>query len=341
MHKILKLLLVFAVASCAQVTSLNLQKHQFGKIPTKIIWIQVAGLSKEHISMLKYSYPTRSYTTSFENSLCVGDAWEYNLFKLRPSAYEGFLSQMTGKKNIKNTCNDFDRKPIWSYLEKQNYRTGIFEGEATSDNSLLKSKQCKDQSGYLSGTTFWSMNKSTINAKTFHASDRKTYTKGQVYFDKSCKSAECFSTLSQNVETTYQNFTKNAQNFLYIVRNFKFAELIRKNKVKAAKEELNQIEKILRFFQKEASKRNDTLVLLTSSETFEVDFPKVGKQWKAYEKNGAFLKSRNTKLISPVFASGARAENFCGIYDQSQVLARIFSGAKQQGLEFSIINPFE
>lgn len=45
--------------------------------------------------------------------------------------------------------------------------------------------------------------------------------------------------------------------------------------------------------------------------------------------------------MAPVFAAGARAENFCGIYDQSDILSRLFSGPKKQGLEFTIINPFD
>ena len=99
----LKLLVIFTLlSSCAQVTSLNLKKHEFGKLPTKIIWLQVAGLQPEHIAMLKFDYPDRDTKTAFENSLCIGSAWEYNLFDIRPSAKSGFLSQITGKKNIQN-----------------------------------------------------------------------------------------------------------------------------------------------------------------------------------------------------------------------------------------------
>jgi hypothetical protein len=326
---------------CAQVTSLNLQKHEFGKIPTKIIWMQIAGLTTEHISMLKFSYPSRANETAFERSLCLGSAWEYNLFKLRPTAYSGFLSQITGKKNIKNKCTDYDKKPIWSYLTNQNYKAGIFEGEMKLKDSLLSSKQCKDQSSYLSDTVVWSMNKKQKNGNDFHASDKKMYSKGKVYFDKSCVGKNCFSTLSSNVETTFKNFTKNSKNYIYIMRNFNFANLIKNNKIKEAREELHQINKVLTYFQKKASRSSDTLVLLTTAASYGVDFPRAGRQWRSYEKSGKFLKTRNTKLIASVFASGARAENFCGIYDQSQIMTRIFSGAKQQGLEFSIINPFE
>ena len=103
MYKILYVLIIMMGISCAQVTSLNLKKHQFGQIPTKIVWIQVAGLQEEHLAMLKFSKQSAGFKTSFEEFLCIGKSWEYNLFKIRPKAYATFQSQLTGKKNIKNT----------------------------------------------------------------------------------------------------------------------------------------------------------------------------------------------------------------------------------------------
>lgn len=331
---------------CAQVTSLNLQKHQFGKIPTKIVWIQVAGLSPEHLAMLKFSYPSRDRQSAFENSLCVGSVWDYNLYSVRPDAYSGFLSQMTGKKNIKNSCSDYKHKPIWKYVAKKNYKVGIFEGEVLKKQSMSRYQECKKakadyQKDYLDEVVLWSMNKVKKPKKLFHVSDIKSFNKGDVYYDKSCLNGDCFTSLSRNIEGTFAKFQKNSKNYLYIVRNFNYANLLKANKISEARSELNEINTTLAYFQKLASKRNDMLVLLTSSETKELNFPKTGSQWSRFEKQSKMLSVKNTKLISSVFASGARAENFCGIYDQSQVLSRIFSGAKQQGLEFSIINPFE
>ena len=33
------------------------------------------------------------------------------------------------KKNIKNSCEDYSLKPIWSYMLPKGYKAGIFEGE--------------------------------------------------------------------------------------------------------------------------------------------------------------------------------------------------------------------
>jgi hypothetical protein len=338
-YSFLILLLLFG---CAQVTSLNLKKHQFGKIPTKIVWIQVAGLSPEHLALLKFSYPSRDRKSAFEDALCVGSAWDYNLYDVRPDAYAGFLSQMTGKKNIKNSCSDYELKPIWKYVANKKYKVGIFEGELKKEQSISKHSQCKkDYSGYLNETTLWSMNKVKKPKNLFHVNGKDNFKPGEIYYDKSCLNGACFTSLSRNVEGTFNSFQKNTNNYLYIVRNFNYINLLKSNKISEARSELNEINTTLAYFQKLASKTTDMLVLLTSSEVKELDFPKTGKEWTKFEKSSKLLGVKNTKLISSVFASGARAENFCGIYDQSQILSRIFSGAKQQGLEFSIINPFE
>lgn len=335
-----KLLIFLILSSCAQVTSLNLKKHQFGRIPTKIIWVQVAGLSPEHLAMLKFSYPSERQNTAFENSLCVGNTWEYNLFEIRPQARSGFMSQMTGKKNINGSCEDYKKKPIWQYIAPKGYKIGVFEGPMSSENSLTQSNTC-DQNSYLDDVSLWKMERPSKGSSTFHVNTMENFKAGKVYYDKSCSSGECFTSFSRNVERTFSQFNKNSGNFLFVVRNFEYRNLLKRKKIKSAGEELAQINEILSFFQKYAKDRKDTLVLVTSAEALEVDFPKSGKAWDQFTKTGSSFKTMNSKLVSSVYAYGARAENFCGIFDQSEILSRIFSGAKQQGLEFSIINPFE
>ena len=338
------LCLVLVVIGCAQVTSLNLRKHQFGRIPTQIVWIQVAGLAPEHAVLLKYSYPSRNTQTAFEKSLCVGNTWEYDLYDLRPPAHVGFLSQLTGKKNVKNSCEDYQLKPIWSYLNKQGYSVGVFEGESSAKESLLNSKTCTDGEDFLKNTVFWKMSKPEKKGdktETFHANENRKYRDDTVYFDKSCSSGECFSTLTRNIEETFKSFSRSSKNYLYLIRNFQYAKYLKQNDIVRAKAELGELNNVLAFFQKEAEKNIDMLILVSSAESIGLDFPRSGNEWQRYEKKGNIKMARKTKLLSTLYASGARAENFCGVFDQSQVLSRIFSGAKQQGLEFSIINPFD
>ena len=334
------LLTALALIGCAQVTSLNLRKHQFGRIPTQIVWIQVAGLAPEHNVLLKYSYPSRETKTAFENALCIGNTWEYDLYNLRPKAHSGFLGQLTGKKNIKNTCEDYQLKPIWSYLNKQGYAIGIFEGETTSQESLLASKDCSDGEDFLKSTVYWKMSKPK-SEETFHANETKKYREDTVYYDKSCANRECFSTLSRNIEETFKSFSRSSKNFLYLIRNFQYAKYLKQNDIAKAKAELGEINNVLSFFQKQAEKNIDMLIIVSSAESIALDFPRSGSEWQKYEKKSRLKVTQKTKLLSTLYASGARAENFCGVFDQSEILSRIFSGAKQQGLEFSIINPFD
>lgn len=338
MHKYLVFLFILG---CAQVTSLNLQKHQFGQIPSKIVWIQIAGLSEEHLALLKYSYPSTQIKTNFESALCIGKTWEYNLFKLRPSAREGFLSQLTGKKNINGTCEDYSIKPIWSYLKTKTYKVGVFETRAEKEQSLLASKSCEKAKDYLDDLYFWKMTpKIPKDAEFFHTGEETQFKTDRVYYDRSCKTGECYSTFASNVEKTFEAFSRNNKNYLYLIRDFQFSNELKKGNVKAAKSQLSELNRIIGEFAKMAEKSNDFMLLVSSSESYNVSFPRKGKQWVAYEKQGKFLKNDKSQLISPLFVYGARSENFCGIYDQSEILSRIFSGAKQQGLEFTILNPF-
>lgn len=342
MLKLISFLIIFtSIFSCAQITSLNLQKHQFGQIPTKIIWIQVAGLNEEHIAMLKFSKQTSGQKTSFEKFLCVGKAWEYNLFKIRPSAKSSFLSQITGKKNIKNSCEDYTQKPIWSYMTPQGYKVGVFEGQMSKKNSLESANECKnDKTDFIKGITLWKMQKGEKKNKLFHVNETRDY-KDNIYYDKSCLSGDCYSTFSQNVIGVYEQFTRKDPNHLFIVRDFDFKRNLDKKDIASVKANLIELEKITQYFQNLTQNSTDVLVLLTSAQTKNVEFPRYGNEWKTFEKTGKLIQNKKSQLISTVFASGARAENFCGIYDQSDILTRIFSGAKQQGLELAIINPFE
>lgn len=329
------------IVACAQVTSLNLRKHQFGKLPTKIVWIQVAGLSEEHLALLKYSYPTADIKTAFEKSLCVGKAWEYNLYDIRPEPAAGFLSQMTGKKNIKNSCEDYSQRPIWSYMLAKGYKAGVFEGRTGPGQSLLEAAKCGKED-FLQGLRLWKMERNPPKgAEFFHVEETVEFRPQQVYYDRSCLSGDCFSSLSANVEKTFETFSRNTGNYLYILRNFRFLEHLKSGNPSRAKEELAQLDKIVDYFQDIAEKRNDFLLLITSSGARDAEFPTQGNRWEEYERAGKNFAAKKSDLISSVFVNGARAENFCGIYEQSEILSRVFSGAKQQGLELTIINPFK
>jgi hypothetical protein len=324
------------------VTSLNLQKHQFGQVPTKIIWIQVAGFEEEHLATLKFDSKKNDSNLSFEKFLCIGKAWEYNLFDIRPTAYSSFHGQLTGKTNIKNDCSDYKQKPVWSYISAKGYKIGAFEGEMRKKSSFLASKQCSESEDYLNNLTLWKMTKAPKGNKSFyHVNEKSNFNKSTVYYDRSCLTGECYSTLSQNIQSVFNQFSRKSNNYMFIVRDFKYEENLSRNNYKKYKNSLLELEKTVEYFINLSKKNKDMLVLLTSASSRPIVYPRSGRQWQSFEKNGAFLKQNKSKLINTVFASGARAENFCGVYNQSEIVKRMFSGAKQQGLELAIINPFD
>jgi hypothetical protein len=336
------LLLLVLVAGCAQVTSLNLRKHQFGQQPTKIIIIQIAGLDHEHFSMLKFGFPTTDERTSVEEAMCVGLAWSYNLYNLRPNAARSMLSQVTGKKSIDGSCSDFAHTPLWGYLSRNGYKSGIFEIDATDEESIVGNRDCKAQSKkFLGDSILWSMRAvAPEGAEGYLPSMSNNFKDGKIYWDKTCRMNGCGSALRPSVTTVYSQFIRQANNHIFVVRDFSYYHALIKRDYLAAKEALRDLDKTIESFYKLTEGRSDILVVVTGVASLDVDFPLEGKDWQQFELKGANAVSRSSELVTPVFATGARAENFCGFYQESQVFERILSGPKQQGLELKVINPF-
>jgi len=340
MRVTLYLLLLF-VMGCAQVSSLNLKRQQFALQPTKIVWIQVAGLSKEHLAMLRFSYPTADTKTSFEMATCTGDSWGYNLYQLRSSSYKGLRAQSTGSQNIKGDCTDFEQKPLWSYLMENGYKSAYFESGARADESILRANLCKHPE-YIQGLSVWSMSKAPKKYKKFfHVTDRERIEDGEVRYDKACASGTCFSTISENVKSLYERYQwKRSHNF-FMVRDFTYEKLIKAGKIKKAREHLSDIDKLHRFFLEKSKEDDSLLVLFTSTSPRRFEFPREGREWSRFEKTGKPLIFRRSGLLSPVFATGARTENFCGIYEDAAIFQRIVEKFEPKGLGIMFVNPFK
>src|SRR5690606_23235370 len=119
-----------------------------------------------------------------------------------------------------------------------------------------------------------------------------------------------------------------SQKHLLIVRDFSFLHALENKDLKKARSILADIERAYgEALSLTAS--NDYLVLLTTGDSRYVEMPKQGKDWFTFEKEGKNADVKTRKLTNMVFASGARAENFCGMYEEAQVFERILSGPKQ------------
>ncbi len=336
----MKWLLLLSFVGCAQVTSLNLRKHQFGLLPTKIIWFQVAGLEEEQLAMLRFQQSGEK-RTAFEDNTCIGKTWNYSLYNLRNSAQATFLAQITGKKNIKNSCEDTELRPIWSYIYRNGYNTAILESGASKEQTLASFNQCGEEGlVFLSSVFYYLRNEPVPGASTFHYSEEIPVAPNQLVYDRTCGANNCGSTLFEDFRAVYERFKKVSQKHLVIVRDFSYLKALEKKDFVKAREILSDLDRTYGEALKYTSS-SDYLVLLTTGESKFVDMPDQGKSWYEFEKENKNVTVKRTKLTNLVLASGSRAENFCGMYEDSEVFERILSGPKQQGLELKIINPFK
>lgn len=331
---------LFYLAGCAQVTSLNLRRHQFGMQPVKVVWFQVAGLDEEHLAMLRFGYPTVENKTELESAVCVGQAWSFNLYHLRPSAAASFVTQLTGKKDVQSTCEDWRHRPLWNTLAGHGFTTGIIEVDARSSESLVSARDCEGGQKFLGDSILWLMQPSSPAHTTPYLPSESQEFKPGVYWDRSCNSRGCGSALSSVLASLYSPFNKRSSKHVFIVRDFSFLHALEKKDLVGAKEILREIDRGVGAFMRAAAGKDDLLVLVSGGAAVDLDFPAEGKDWQQFEKNGSQAYPRKSELSVPVFAQGARAENFCGVYEESQIFERILSGPKQQGLELKIINPF-
>lgn len=338
----MKLLALLLLCGCAQVTSLNLRRHQFGMQPTKIIWFQVAGLDAEHLALVRFGLPTVDNKTELENSLCLGRAWSFNLQKLRPDAADSFMAQVTGKKDVAGTCEDWKLKPLWNYLSPFSYKSGIVEVGASSKESWAGGASCgASWKEFLGQSTLWTMNAAgTPESTPYLPSETPNYSAEKIYWDRSCNALGCGTSLSSVLASIYPGFAKGSKRHVFIVRDFTFASALNAKKASQAREILRELDKSIGVFMKAAGNSDDILVIVSGGASIDLDFPTEGVQWQHFEKNEKNIYPRQGELSVPVFAHGARAENFCGLYEESQIFERILSSPKQQGLELKIINPF-
>jgi hypothetical protein len=342
MKNILMIFIILFQVACTRMQTLNLKTHYYSERPSNIIWIQIAGFTDQHIPLLRFNNPNSNYHTQFESADCIGKMWSYNLFDLRPTAELSFITQVTGSKNMKGSCDDFSRKPIWSYFDELGYRTSILESGTLASESFEKFLNCGDiQKNYMKSVEFVRMGPAQDpKVNSFHFQDQRGRINGIAY-DKSCKNGTCYSTFSNNAKKIMYVLgttgSLSTQNF-YILRDFTYLNAIRKNDLSYAKEVLSDLDRLLQWV--ESTNRNDVLIVITGAEGLEIDFPKEGKEWSEYVQTGKNLKVKNTTLLSTVIAKGPMSENFCGLFDESDIAERLLYKPKKKRFSWDTINPF-
>ena len=321
MRYLCRSIILLILVGCSHYGSIGLKNHRFETQPKKIIWLHFPGLSEEHISLLKFFYENSLIKTSFEKALCFGQLWQYNIYKLRPRHNDGFLSQVLGTQNIKGECGDYKGKPIWDYLSESGYDTGILERVVEEEHSLERSKFCKEDN-FLRHAILWKMKK-TKSANFFHAKKKINFRMGEVYYDESCKGKNCYHSLLHNVKSMIeQGHFKDKSKYLFIIRDDSLYQNFFVKNLDKSKDHLLEVERIFDYLLELQKNEPNMLVLLTSSESIPIELPKRGEGWRELNRNKNNLIYKNSSLFSPVWAIGARAENYCGLYEEAEIFHR-------------------
>lgn len=335
----LKLFILLLIVSCSKVETINLKKHKYNKDPQRIVWIQVAGLSEEHLALERFTRPALDIGSAFEESHCFGKMWNFNLYDLRPDSSRGFLSQIFGTKNITDQCRDFENTPMWSYFKKIGYRVGVLESGVKDHQSLVKAWKCSDKNTSLDKiTSLWKMSDSSNHeAERFHFQENIPFKEGHIYYDKSCKGGICYASLFNNATKIYQSTKSSTLRSLFVIRDFNLEEAIYRKDIESLRSQLREVEKTYNFFMAEAKKDPSLLVVLSGSGTRNIELPKSGKQWEEFDKKGRFVLYKRNSLMSPVFARGPRSENFCGIYEESNIYKRFLWSSKDRSSPLELL----
>lgn len=315
-----------------------MKPHSFSQKHDHIVWLQVPGLSAEHLAMLRFGSDSADQTTALEKSQCLGNSWHFNLFELRPSAENSFMSQVTGRKSIVGDCSDYKLPPIWQYLDRIDYVSGIFEAEGGS--SYLKSLKCHGEQAFLQDVYFWKMGKrlEEVPPLYFTHIDQEVFSTPGIYFDDACQTGVCFASAFSNVQSVYSRFIQGKGKTLFIYRDASIIKALRDKDGASLREALTSLDQLYQYFISMADENGKMLVLLTSASTIPIELPYQGKEWEQFDLKGKNLLFIKDTLLSPLFAYGAGAENFCGMMEESEIFKRILWTPDQSQLEVDIKN---
>ncbi|MCY4644331.1 MAG: hypothetical protein OXB88_06890 [Bacteriovoracales bacterium] len=198
--------------------------------------------------------------------------------------------------------------------------------------SLIHSTECKKES-FLKDVVLWRMWPKKGH-HFFHAQESGFFEEGKTYYDKSCQKKGCFNSLLINIRAIMEGHFKGKQKFAFIIRDDTLARYLVRKKMNKIKSYLLEIEKMFEYFVNLEKEHSDMLVLLTTSEPRPLELPTRGRQWRDFVRGKDRLIYRKSSVLSPVWALGAGAENYCGLYEEAEVLNRTLNNFTKKRLHF-------
>ncbi len=326
--------------SCQRIQTLNLEPHDYSKLPSHIILFQVPGLNIDQVGILKLISKDADSLTAFEKFSCIGQIWNFNLYEVQPHFKKSMITQINGNPNIKGQCEDYSSLPVWRYLSPLGYKTAVLEEVDHLEESILHAKSCDSKGNFLSENdlVLTMSPQKFFPGEEFHRAQRKFSDRG-VFFDKACLSGSCTSSLELNVKDFYTDwFSKNQKSFL-LLRSNQLMKAILSKDLSKVKESLGNINRIATYFQSFQSK-SQVLFVLAGSQSIPIEMPKNSKEWEEYEKSEKNIFFKSASLMSPVFSYGNMSENFCGLFKESEFIKRLLYKPDRKKFYWDLLNPF-
>lgn len=330
------------ISGCSFQETLNMQSFSYWDYPGQINWLLLPGFHLEHLVLTKFYSTNLERPQFWENTHCVGNSFEYNLYDNRPMVMDSIVAQLSGSKNIIKACpQSKEFTPLWhpSYKGHKIALLEIAPGMTSSNTiSLTKLSNCPEFSKFDS-VIYFKMDPNIFHSKgpkieekveTFNSQQKeaisaKSYFKtGKVYYDSSCQGSTsnlelCNNSVLQNIEFIHHYLKRNEEQFIFIIIDYRYLMALEHQQIETMASILLNYGPLFESIQQQASRYNSSLSIVTGPNP--LIFP---WEYNVSKKNLIFsTKDQTTKaFLSPVFVKGARAENFCGVYDQSEIVHR-------------------
>ncbi len=327
--KNLILLILFGLFfSCSRVKTINLKNHSFNNYPSNLVFIQIPGLSEEHMGYLHFKNLNFNAQTELEKYSCFGKMWSYNMMTVTPDIDDQLLTQLNGYSLPSNSCEKYQRRAIWDVLNGSGYSSSvIYRGKTPKFKEIDKCNTnfYKNTRLFVSGAK----EKVASDKETFHFQQKKEYQKGSTYYDKSCKRDKCFSTTTDLFNHVLTAMNDSNRRFINIV-DYELLNILNKQDVKGFTSYMSNLNNFLIQVRKRISKTNDYLIVVSSASPKAIDWKRINKKWRSIP----IATNKKSQLMSPVWADGALAENFCGLYLESDLNRRFFWRSEETTLPF-------
>jgi hypothetical protein len=326
-------ILLFA-AACMHKPSLNLKDKKFNQYPSKIIWIQLAGLDEEHIAHLTIK-EGEIKNAAFNSFTCIGMQWEFNAHNLNPTSSDVMRAMLTGKSNINGSCDDALQAPFWSYFpETQKVQTVFLEKLPYKSASILDISACPN------ANSFWKPNYivrlDTVGfdkgkALPFSILQKNKMKNNGTYYDSSCNGENCYNNLLTSISYITEELLMYEKRFVFVLRDFSAEKYLNEKKYEKWNDWLNQWNQVISYLQNNIYSE-ETLILVSGAAPIPLQLPKAGPDLKNWLSKYSGVKVLPRSAFSKTWAMGARAENFCGLYKADDLVSRIFWQNQKQSI---------